>query len=534
MKLDVLNTIENVFLRQALMEVLSQSVNCTTMREQMAFIHRPIMGSVPPLELIGSVFSLSRGTVYNHIHRFEKEQKIGGQSPQGRPPRLSTEVMVDMQRKISDDYAAHIPCTYHNLARWLYDTHCIEITPDVLRHIVKREQSLKVVKAVPMEDKRVLCDTEDIDSYLEALQAMGNNRPACLVANLDEMGYLEYQDQTSQVVVVPEYHKGKNVQLMVDRSKRRMTILQCIFADQTTAPPLIVLSRKTVEKELYDFGLTPDKCMFAYQENGFITTDIFMEWSTKFLIPEFHNRISRFNGEDVEARGLLLMDGLKQHFSDFFEDECFIHDIDILELPAHSSDQTQPLDLCIFAACKKIMPRCISDGATTQTKDVDRLVSAMHAASTPHNIRKSFRRAGISLHWVGDACNGILMCRVDLSHCDRIRHLAVSTPETASERRTLSLTREYIPLAGTVPDRFRATMAEEITLLNQPCQIETNWRLDDNFQGGTMELLEAIFPSGTDELVSEENRAKVRQWKASRQAQSEIPQPFFITLPTTT
>ena len=99
--------------------------------------------------------------------------------------------MVDMQRKISDDYAAHIPCTYHNLARWLYETHCIEITPDVLRHIVKREQSLNVVKAVPIEDKRVLCDTEDIDSYLEALQAMGNNRPACLVANLDEMGYLE-------------------------------------------------------------------------------------------------------------------------------------------------------------------------------------------------------------------------------------------------------------------------------------------------------------------------------------------------------
>ena len=77
MKLDVLNTIENVFLRQALMEVLSQSVNCTTMREQMAFIHRPIMGSVPPFELIGSVFSLSRGTVYNHIHRFAKEQKMG-------------------------------------------------------------------------------------------------------------------------------------------------------------------------------------------------------------------------------------------------------------------------------------------------------------------------------------------------------------------------------------------------------------------------------------------------------------------------
>ena len=74
--------------------------------------------------------------------------------------------------------------------------------------------------------------------------------------------------------------------LMVNRGKRRMSVLTCI-AIQTTAVPLVVLSRTTIEKEVYGFGSTPEKVMFARQENGFVTADIFLEWALTYLIPEY-------------------------------------------------------------------------------------------------------------------------------------------------------------------------------------------------------------------------------------------------------
>ena len=508
LNLDPVDQIPDERLRRVMRDRITQCTRCASFREQIAYVGQEIDGMTPPMELLALIFSVNRGTVYNHIQRFRKELEAGV-NPRGRSRKLTPEVMRELEKKVAEDYASHNPSTYASLSQWLTHNYGIDITPDVLGAILRREENLKVIKAKPMEDGRVLCDPDAIDDYLDLLKLMVTDRPACMVANLDEMGYLEYQDMPVQTVVVPSFHKGSEMPLMVSRTKRRMSILVCIFADQTTAVPLVVLSRKTVEKELYDFGMTPEKVMFAYQENGFVTTEIFQEWAIRYLLPEFGRRRQTFHDVPIaeeKSRGLIVMDGLKQHFSDYFEDECFTRGIDILQLPAHSSDQTQPSDLCIFASCKKIMPRCSSDGRNSQTCDVDRLLSAMHSACTPHNIRKSFQRAGVSLTWQGNSNVGLLICKVALEHCDRIRHLAVQTPsEESAERTTIPISNRYIPDSEHLPGEIRATMAEELELLQRPDPLPLNWMPDTEFHSQTAELLNEFFPEGTDYLSNQSN-----------------------------
>ena len=532
MNMCALSGIPDERLRNIMRERIIHSTEFATLRQQIAYLAEKVEGQSPPLELIAAIFSLNRGTIYNHLQRFRKEQEEGPM-PRGRPQKLPPEIILELEKKIVEDYASHMPSTYASLTDWLHRVYGLEITPDVLGAIIRRQQTLKTVKARPMEDRRVLCDQDAIDDYLDELKRMVNDRPACLVCNLDEMGYLEYQDTPVQTVVVPEFHKGGDMPLMVNRCKRRMSILTCIFADQTTAVPLVVLSRKTIEKELYDFGFTPEKVMFAYQENGFVTTDIFLEWAMTYLIPEYKRRMTVFHDKGIrgpQTRGIIIMDGLKQHFSEYFEDECFIHGIDILELPSHSSDQTQPLDLCVFASCKRVMPRCVSDGFTTQTRDVDRLLSAIHSACTPHNIRKSFQRAGISVQWRGDRGNGVLLCTVDLQHCDRIRHLEPTPPDRQPNNGSMNLT-ERFPLApGDLPSHFRETISDEILTLQVPLDAPQDWTLDPNFESLTACVLKEIFPEGTDHLVTQENRQKVANWR-QQQRQKQENAPFIIPIP---
>ena len=154
-----------------------------------------------------------------------------------------------------------------------------------------------------------------------------------------------------------------------------------------------------------------------------MTSDIFLDWVLKELVPEFHRRIEQVLHLDAELgigltddqrRGLLIMDGLKQHFTDYIEDITFENCVDLLQLPSHSSDQTQPCDLCVFAVCKTLVNKALGDGTHKQTKEISKVVSSMHAACTPANVRKSFKRAGITVYWRGEVNNGILLCAVRL------------------------------------------------------------------------------------------------------------------------
>ena len=313
---------------------------------------------------------MKKGTIQKHIARYEREM-TDGILPPGRPSVLTSEQIQPIIERISAEYYAKQIVTYPMIAQWIEEEYQVQVPADTIGAILRRTKATQSVLAPIMDEKRYECDPDSIDDYFEELERLCTRKPACLVANLDEMGYLESQDTRKQWCIIPSDAETQSVRVPVDRQKRRISILQCIFADGTKLRPAVVVPRKTGERELLDLGILPTHCLVYWQENGFMTSDIFIDWTFKELIPAFQERIEEVHqrneeGEleltDDECRGLLICDGLKQHFTDYVEDIAFENCIDLLELPSHSSDQTQPCDLCIFAVCKTIMPSAGAEG----------------------------------------------------------------------------------------------------------------------------------------------------------------------------
>jgi hypothetical protein len=90
--------------------------------------------------------------------------------------------------------------------------------------------------------------------------------------------------------------------------------------------------------------------VLASQQNAFMTTRLFELWAREVFFPVIEARRTEFQ---CTARVLLLLDGLGSHHADDFLAACAQRDIDVLFLVAHSSNQTQPLDLVTFALMKR-------------------------------------------------------------------------------------------------------------------------------------------------------------------------------------
>lgn len=86
--------------------------------------------------------------------------------------------------------------------------------------------------------------------------------------------------------------------------------------------------------------------MIRYQENGFIDTMCFMEWADQAFFVEIEKRLSKHVEADpsFDKSDVLIMDGLKQHFSDWFEDEmAYTRNVNISELPLTVVIKHKPL-----------------------------------------------------------------------------------------------------------------------------------------------------------------------------------------------
>jgi hypothetical protein len=91
----------------------------------------------------------------------------------------------------------------------------------------------------------------------------------------------------------------------------------------------------------------------------------------------------------------LILDGCSGRDGDFFLDLCMEHNI--VPFPPHSSNQVQPLDLCVFGLTKRLMMRLNKmEEANVQSLHFAKLISAFHSACNPINVIASFRNAGIA------------------------------------------------------------------------------------------------------------------------------------------
>jgi hypothetical protein len=171
----------------------------------------------------------------------------------------------------------------------------------------------------------------------------------------------------------------------------RSTFLGAITVAGGRLKPLVIIARETVETELYENGLTPERVMCAKQENAFITRELFAQWANQVLFPYFAGARASLG---YDGHGVVLLDGCSARVGDLIEGECLWHGIEYIFLPPHSSGQVQPMDLGIFAVQEMEAARSPPHvGLNPQSRKIIKMVDGYFRATCPDNVIGAFRRA---------------------------------------------------------------------------------------------------------------------------------------------
>ena len=147
------------------------------------------------------------------------------------------------------------------------------------------------------------------------------------------------------------------------------------------------------------------------QVNGFVNQQIFDDWFSNFCLNLMQKRIRlHFNGP-----ALLIMDGFRPHINSLNKVNIPNLNLYALIIPAHSSDQTQPLDLGTFGLSKRNIYKITNEApASRVVNQLNKIVSSLWMASCPPAVVKAFRSAGICRE------NGHLICHRELARA--VRH----------------------------------------------------------------------------------------------------------------
>jgi NADPH:quinone reductase-like Zn-dependent oxidoreductase len=158
-------------------------------------------------------------------------------------------------------------------------------------------------------------------------------------------------------------------------------VLEPFTEEERTRP------NELMTEELYR-GIT-----IVTQANAFMTSRLFEMWAERVFIPAVQERREAFT---YTGKVILLMDGLGAHRTEKFLQDCRERGIEVVFLVAHSSDQTQPLDLVTFALLKqRYSASRFSRLRTPQSNKLVRILAAWFAASIPHCNAEAFASAGL-------------------------------------------------------------------------------------------------------------------------------------------
>jgi hypothetical protein len=230
--------------------------------------------------IIARMVGKSKAAVFK---KYEKSQQQA--RAHGRPCLLSESDIEAMRMFVLDCFEKGIAATYEAIAHFLDSEMSIQISLDTLRHIVHRHPDSKTVVGIPMERERVEVDSREIGECYDRLRSEVTGLPSAMVFNLDETGHQEWADKHDIRVVIPVSYESESIHVPCDRSSKRASLLVCIAADGTFVRLLVIVPRLTVDQEVYEIRYTPDRVMLEYQENGFISTQLFDKWVIDVFFP---------------------------------------------------------------------------------------------------------------------------------------------------------------------------------------------------------------------------------------------------------
>jgi hypothetical protein len=292
-----------------------------------------------------------------------------------------------------------------------------DISTNTLHHMLKKNKDVKSVPAKPMEDKRVMVGINVIRDYFDVLGQTVSGTPAAFVFNMDEMGHQVWADAQDTVCFVPASETASVVYFPVSRTGKRITLIACIAADGTYIRPALILARKTYENEIRRAGFTKRILDIYHQINSFIDGPIFDDWFSDSFCPDLQRRRETYQ---YFGPAYLILDNCTSHRGPLFQRLCIENGVQPIFLP-HSSNQLQPLDLCVFGVTKRRIQRANDiEFVNLQSKHIVDIVNAFQEAATSWKIIQSFRNGGIIV--VDDPIDEDLYCVVEPGEARCIFH----------------------------------------------------------------------------------------------------------------
>jgi hypothetical protein len=118
-----------------------------------------------------------------------------------------------------------------------------------------------------MDERRVEVDEDVIREYFAGLYQTVSGTPAHFGRNMDEMGHQTWSDVRDTIYFVSLDLPDRKVYYPVPRTCKRITLIACISADGSYMRPVLVISRKTFEDELFLHGFPSEKAEIYSQTN---------------------------------------------------------------------------------------------------------------------------------------------------------------------------------------------------------------------------------------------------------------------------
>jgi hypothetical protein len=86
-------------------------------------------------------------------------------------------------------------------------------------------QGFRVVKEIPIEAERSACEPDSIGTYLQTLEQLLRDFPACLVVILDDTGHQGWENALVESVVIPPSYTGRRIRPPVGRSSQHSMLV---------------------------------------------------------------------------------------------------------------------------------------------------------------------------------------------------------------------------------------------------------------------------------------------------------------------
>jgi hypothetical protein len=160
------------------------------------------------------------------------------------------------------------------------------------------------------------------------------------ISNVDETGFRVGVGRRHKVI---SRDPSKKVYMADADNRSHVTVVECVQADGTQIPPMVILPGKRHLERNFPPGL-PNDVLMAVSDTGYNNDELSMDWLRHY---DKHTK-QRQQG----VYRLLLFDGFGSHLLIDFIQYCWDNSIIPMVFPPHATHLMQPLDVVIFQPYK--------------------------------------------------------------------------------------------------------------------------------------------------------------------------------------